>query len=49
MKKKLKKKSTILEDDIIENKLQKQDEIDFKERNKSKLGGKKTKRKKKKI
>lgn len=49
MEEELKKKSTILEDDIIENKLQKQDEIDFKERNKSKLGGKKTKRKKKKY
>jgi hypothetical protein len=46
MEEELKKKSRILEDDLIENKLQKQDEIDFKERNKSKLGGKKTKREK---
>ena len=46
MEKELKEKSSILEDDLIENKLQKQDEIDFKERNKSKLGGKKPKGKK---
>ena len=47
----LKTKSSILEDDIIENKLQKQDEIDYKNRNKSinksNGGGKKTKNGKK--
>lgn len=47
----LKTKYSILEDDIIENKLQKQDEIDYKNRNKSinrsNGGGKKTKNGKK--